>query len=97
MKADAKVIQYLNTVLTNELTAIAAVVIGGTSLFGGQGGFIGTIAGVLTLTTLGDVIFAVNLPSYWTVLADGLLLILAVLAGGGLHTLQQRIARRDAS
>jgi ribose transport system permease protein len=79
------------------LPSVAAVVIGGTSLFGGQGGFIGTIAGVLTLTTLGDVIFAVNLPSYWTVLADGLLLILAVLAGGGLHTLQQRIGRKDAS
>ncbi len=79
------------------LPSVAAVVIGGTSLFGGQGGFIGTIAGVLTLTTLGDVIFALNLPSYWTVLADGLLLILAVLAGGALHTLQVRAARRNAS
>jgi ribose transport system permease protein len=79
------------------LPSVAAVVIGGTALFGGQGGFIGTIAGVLTLTTLGDVIFALNLPSYWTVLADGLLLILAVLAGGGLHALQARSARRSAS
>jgi len=74
------------------LPSVAAVVIGGTSLFGGQGGFVGTIAGVLTLTTLGNVIFAVNLSSYWTVLADGLLLILAVLAGGGLHGLQQRFS-----
>jgi ribose transport system permease protein len=79
------------------LPSVAAVVIGGTSLFGGQGGFIGTIAGVLTLTILGDVIFAFNLPSYWTVLADGLLLILAVLAGGGLRTLQLRAAQRKAS
>ncbi|HTW00976.1 MAG TPA: ABC transporter permease [Streptosporangiaceae bacterium] len=79
------------------LPSVAAVVIGGTALFGGQGGFIGTIAGVITLTTLGDVIFAFNLPSYWTVLADGLLLILAVLAGGGLHALQQRAGRRSTS
>lgn len=79
------------------LPSVAAVVIGGTALFGGQGGFIGTIAGVLMLTTLGNVIFAFNLPSYWTVLADGLLLILAVLAGGGLHALQQRAGRRRSS
>ena len=74
------------------LPSVAAVVIGGTSLFGGQGGFVGTVAGALTLTLLGDVIFAVNLPSYWTVLADGLLLIVAVLAGTGLQALQARRA-----
>jgi ribose transport system permease protein len=79
------------------LPSVAAVVIGGTSLFGGQGGFVGTIAGVLTLTTLGDVIFALNLTSYWTVLADGLLLILAVLASGGLHAVQQRTRQKEAS
>ena len=76
------------------LPAVAAAVIGGTSLFGGQGGFIGTIAGALILTLLGDVIFVFNLPSYWTVFADGFLLILAVLVGGGLQALQARAARR---
>jgi len=74
------------------LPSVAAVVIGGTSLFGGQGSFVGTVAGALTLTLLGDVIFAVHLPSYWTVLADGLLLIAAVLAGTGLQALQARRA-----
>ena len=74
------------------LPSVAAVVIGGTSLFGGQGSFVGTVAGALTLTLLGDVIFAVHLPSYWTVLADGLLLIAAVLAGMGLQALQARRA-----
>jgi ribose/xylose/arabinose/galactoside ABC-type transport system permease subunit len=59
-------------------------------LFGGQGSFVGTVAGALTLTLLADVIFAVHLPSYWTVLADGLLLIAAVLAGTGLQALQAR-------
>ncbi len=76
------------------LPAVAAAVIGGTSLFGGQGGFIGTIAGALILTLLGDVIFVFNLPSYWTVFADGFLLIVAVLVGGGLQALQARTARR---
>lgn len=76
------------------LPAVAAAVIGGTSLFGGQGGFIGTIAGALVLTLLGDVIFVFNLPSYWTVFADGFLLVLAVLLGGGLQRLQARLANR---
>ena len=78
------------------LPSVAAVVIGGTSLFGGQGSFVGTVAGALTLTLLGDVIFAVHLPSYWTVLADGLLLIAAVLAGTGLQALQARRAGAGA-
>jgi ribose transport system permease protein len=78
------------------LPSVAAVVIGGTSLFGGQGSFVGTVAGALTLTLLGDVIFAVHLPSYWTVLADGLLLIAAVLAGTGLQSLQARRAGAGA-
>jgi ribose transport system permease protein len=72
------------------LPSVAAVVIGGTSLRGGQGGFVGTVAGALTLTLLADVVFAFNLPTYWTVLADGLLLIIAVLAGSGLQALQAR-------
>jgi ribose transport system permease protein len=76
------------------LPAVAAAVIGGTSLFGGQGGFIGTIAGALILTLLGDVIFVFNLPSYWTVFADGFLLILAVLVGSGLQQLQARAVKR---
>ena len=72
------------------LPSVAAVVIGGTSLFGGQGGFVGTIAGAFTLTILGYVIFAFGLTSYWTVLADGALLIFAMLAGNGIQTLQRR-------
>jgi ribose/xylose/arabinose/galactoside ABC-type transport system permease subunit len=52
------------------------------------------VAGALTLTLLGDVIFALNLQSYWTVLADGLLLIVAVLAGTGLQAIQARRMQR---
>lgn len=78
------------------LPSVAAVVIGGTNLFGGKGGFVGTVAGALTLTLLGNVIFVFNLPSYWTVVADGLLLILAVLMGGALQQLQaRRMMRRQ--
>jgi ribose transport system permease protein len=76
------------------LPSVAAVVIGGTALFGGKGGFVGTVAGALTLTLLGAVIFVFNFPSYWTVVADGVLLILAVLMGGGIQTFQASRMRR---
>lgn len=77
------------------LPAVAAVVIGGTSLFGGQGGFIGTIAGVLILTLVGDVVFVLHLPSYSSVLAQGLLLIIAVVLGGYLRSVQTRRKERS--
>ena len=63
------------------LTSVAAAVIGGTSLFGGRGGAGGTIAGAWILTLIADVIFAVNVSQFWTPIVQGLLLILAVLAG----------------
>lgn len=63
------------------LTSVAAAVIGGTSLFGGRGGAGGTIAGAWILTLIADVIFAVNISQFWTPIVQGLLLILAVLAG----------------
>jgi ribose transport system permease protein len=62
------------------LTSVAAVVIGGTSLFGGRGGLGGTIAGAFILTLIGSVIFALNIESFWTPIVTGLLLIFAVLA-----------------
>jgi ribose transport system permease protein len=72
------------------LTSVAAVIIGGTSLFGGRGGLGGTIAGAFILTIIGDVIFALNVSSFWTPIISGLLLILAVLA----NSLTEIYARR---
>jgi ribose transport system permease protein len=62
------------------LNAVAAVVIGGTSLFGGRGGLGGTIAGAFILTLIASVIFTLGISSFWTPVVTGLLLILAVLA-----------------
>jgi ribose transport system permease protein len=61
------------------LNSVAAVVIGGTSLFGGRGGVGGTIAGAFILTLIASVIFALNISSFWTPVMTGVLLILAVL------------------
>jgi ribose transport system permease protein len=72
------------------LPSVTAVVIGGTSLFGGSGGFVGTVGGAFALGLIADVVFALNMTSYWTALVDGLLLIGAVLLGGALRSLRSR-------
>ena len=72
------------------LNSVAAVVIGGTSLFGGRGGLGGTVAGAFVLTMIGNVIFALNVSSFWTPITSGALLIFAVLA----NSLTEIYARR---
>ncbi len=61
------------------LPAIAAVVIGGTSLMGGRGSLIGTIVGAFILTLIGDVVFLLKLQSYWQWVMSGLILMLVVV------------------
>jgi ribose transport system permease protein len=60
------------------LPAIAAVVIGGTSLMGGRGSLMGTIVGAFILTLIGDVVFLLRLQSYWQWVMSGVILMLVV-------------------
>lgn len=62
-----------------ELYAIAAVVIGGTSLAGGVGSLVGTLIGVFVMTVLKDGLMSMNLQSQWQIFFTGLVVILAVL------------------
>jgi ribose transport system permease protein len=71
-----------------ELDAIAAVVIGGTLLTGGRGTIVGTVLGVLILTTLTNVFTLNNLDTSTQAVAQGLIIVAAVL-------LQQRVAARS--
>jgi ribose transport system ATP-binding protein len=63
------------------LNSIAAVAIGGTSLFGGSGGFIGSICGAFVLRTISDLLFVFNAPALWQPLFQGLILLCAVCLG----------------
>lgn len=63
---------------TDNLSAIAAVVIGGSSLFGGRGTIAGTIIGVLIPATLDSGFVIVGVNPYWQFVAVGLVLIGAV-------------------
>ena len=62
-----------------ELDAIAAVVIGGTSLSGGVGSIAGTIVGVLIIGVMNNGLDLLNVSSYWQQIAKGIIIILAVL------------------
>lgn len=62
-----------------ELDAIAAVVIGGTSLSGGVGSIAGTIVGVLIIGVMSNGLDLLNVPSYWQPIAKGLIIVCAVL------------------
>jgi len=63
---------------TYTLNSIAAVVLGGTSLFGGSGGAIGSIFGALVLRTIGDLLIIFDLDPLWQPLYLGIVLLAAV-------------------
>jgi fructose transport system permease protein len=63
---------------TENLDAITAVVIGGTSLFGGRGSVLGSLAGAVVVGVLRNGLTLLGLPSIYQVLITGVLVILAV-------------------
>jgi ribose transport system permease protein len=66
---------------TYTLNSIAAVVIGGTSLFGGSGSAVGSIFGAFALRTIGDLLFVFDLEPFWQPLVQGIILLAAVSIG----------------
>jgi ribose transport system permease protein len=63
---------------TDNLNAIAAVVIGGASLFGGKGTIIGSVIGTAIIAVLVTGLVLINVPSFWQEVAVGAVLIIAV-------------------
>ena len=66
---------------TYTLYSIAAVVLGGVSLFGGTGSAIGAIFGALAFRTIGDLLFVFDIEPLWQPLFQGTVLLLAVCLG----------------
>jgi ribose transport system permease protein len=62
-----------------ELYAIAAVIIGGTSLSGGKGTVIGTFIGALIMGVLGEGLFILGVKEHWRKVTVGAVIIAAVL------------------
>ncbi|MDX1467363.1 ribose ABC transporter permease [Halomonas denitrificans] len=68
-----------NAGMTYELDAIAAVVIGGTSLMGGRGRIFGTLVGALVIGVLNNALNILGVSSYFQMIAKGAVILLAVL------------------
>ena len=64
------------------LTSIAAVVLGGTSILGGLGGYAGTIPGAVLLVTLSGLITVVNASPGWRSILFGSLILGLLLVSG---------------
>jgi sugar transport system permease protein len=62
-----------------ELNVIAAVIIGGTSLFGGKGRIWGTLLGVLFLGCINNGMVLLNVSEYWRYVVSGGVILVAVL------------------
>jgi ribose transport system permease protein len=71
------------------LASVAAVIIGGASIFGGTGSIAGSTAGAFALLVIPDLVYALHLQSYMSVLIQGVLLLVAVGVTSALTQLQQ--------
>jgi ribose transport system permease protein len=63
-----------------ELDAIAATVIGGTSLSGGEGTILGTVIGAFIISTLTNGLRIMSVPQEWQMVITGCIVVLAVYA-----------------
>ena len=74
------------------LAAIAAVVVGGTSITGGRGSVIGTLFGVLFIAVLQNGVVLTGVPPLWNGVLVGLFILVAV----GIDVVSDRVSARRA-
>ncbi|MBL9063181.1 ABC transporter permease [Tabrizicola sp.] len=77
---------------TFELNAIAAAVLGGTSMSGGRGRIFGTIIGAFVIGILGDGLIMMGVSSFWQTVIKGVVIVLAVVIDQAQSRLQARVA-----
>lgn len=61
-----------------ELTVMAAVIIGGTSMFGGSGSVVGSILGCLLLAVISNGLVLIRIDSFWQNLIFGIILLISI-------------------
>jgi rhamnose transport system permease protein len=80
-----------------ELQVIAAILLGGVSIFGGRGGLLGVLAGALLLASVRNALQLVNVPSDVLNIVTGVLLIVAVVAPQVTAAVRRRLRSRWAA
>ena len=80
-----------------ELTAIAAVVLGGTSMSGGRGTIGGTIIGAFVIGILSEGLVMMGVSTFWQIVVKGLVIILAVVVDQAQRKLQARAVLRQVT
>jgi rhamnose transport system permease protein len=80
-----------------ELVVIAAVVLGGVSVFGGRGALHGVVAGVLLIGALSNALRLASVTSDVINIITGVLLVLSVIAGSFMQWVQSRRTRPVAA
>lgn len=77
-----------------ELAVVAAVLLGGVSIFGGRGTLAGVLAGVLLLITLRNALQLADVPADTLTVVTGTLLIISVVGPNAATMLRERLRRR---
>jgi ribose transport system permease protein len=67
------------------LPSIAAVVLGGTSILGGRGSYLGTVAGVILITLLQSILSVMQMPEFGRQIIYGVVIIIMLLLYGREH------------
>ncbi len=67
-----------NAAVGFELQVIAAVVLGGTSLFGGRGSILGTILGAMTIAVIGNGLILMHISPFFTQIVTGTIILIAI-------------------
>lgn len=79
-----------NAIVGRELEVLAAVVLGGASVFGGSGSVIGVILGVLLIAIIKNGLILLRIPAYWHQVLMGLIIVIAA----GINAYQQKLSKK---